>query len=133
MRGVDAHNDGVVVRRRGARLAKDCFHLTCSFRRSSPSGVQPPSVLSSLLLEEAGVNEGETLVKKSCLLIRGLITCLEYWAEADLNPGFPVSLSRYMMSAHALCVSVCMFGCLSAGMHGNLCFHFVLFGCDYND
>ncbi|KAA8594122.1 hypothetical protein FQN60_004956 [Etheostoma spectabile] len=30
-------------------------------RRSSPSGVQPPLVLLSLLLEEAGVNEGETL------------------------------------------------------------------------
>lgn len=40
-----------------------CFHLTCSFRRSSPSGVQAPLVLLSLLLEEAGVNEGKTLVK----------------------------------------------------------------------
>lgn len=99
MRGMDAHNDGVVVRRWGARSAKDCFHLTCSFRRSSPSGVQPPSVLSSLLLEEAGVNEGETLVKKSCLLIRGLITCLVYRAEADLNPG----LSRQSQSLHDVC------------------------------
>lgn len=44
-----------------------CFHLTCSFRRSSPSGVQAASVLLSLLLEEAGVNEGETLVKKNKL------------------------------------------------------------------
>lgn len=49
-----------------------CFHLTCSFRRSSPSGVQAPLVLLSLLLEEVGVNEGETLVKNKPSLNEGL-------------------------------------------------------------
>lgn len=55
-------NDGV-VREVRAWSVKGCFHLTCSFRRSSPSGVQTALVLLSLLLEEVGVNEGETLVK----------------------------------------------------------------------
>lgn len=77
------NNDGVVEEVR----AQDCFHLTCSFRRSSPSGVQPPLVLSSLRLEEDGVNEGETLVKTSGLLIRDLMARSVYWAGADLNPA----------------------------------------------
>lgn len=59
-------NDGVVVEVKPWSV-QGCFHLTCSFRRSSPSGVQAPLVLSSLLLKEAEVNEGETLVKTSFL------------------------------------------------------------------
>lgn len=58
-----------------------CFHLTCSFRRSSPSRVQAPSVLLSLLLEEAGVNEGETLLKNKLPFNQrpdGLLSALGY-------------------------------------------------------
>ncbi len=114
------HNDDGVVEEVRARSAQDCFHLTCSFRRSSPSGVQPPSVLSSLLLKEAGVNEGETPVKTSCLLIRGLMAHSVYWAEADLNPRLhPPSQSLHGVCAWRLCV------CISVGMHGNLCFYFI--------
>lgn len=63
MRNVHNNDEGW-SRWRGACSALPCFHLTCSFRRSSPSGVQAPSLLSSLLQEEAGVNEGKTPVKK---------------------------------------------------------------------
>lgn len=79
------NNDRAFDKVRGS-VAQDCFRLTCSFRRSSPSGVQPSSVLSALLLEGAGVNEGETLVKTRWLLIRSLMVYLVYWAETDLNP-----------------------------------------------
>lgn len=102
-------NDGVVKEVR-SWFEQGCFHLTCSFRRSSPSGVQPPSVLSSLLLEEAGVNEGETLVKTSCLLIRSLVACSVHWAEADLNPRLSTqSQSLHGGCAWCLCACVCSY------------------------
>ncbi len=122
------NNDGVVEEVR-AWSVHDCFHLTCSFRRSSPSGVQPPLVLSSLLLEEAGVNEGETLVKTSCLLIRGLMARSVYWAEADLNPR----LSAQSQSLHGGCawsLCVCLYVWLSFCWHAwkpTLSFNLIIF------
>lgn len=109
-------NDGVVEEVRPWSV-QGCFHLTCSFRRSSPSGVLPPLVLSSLLQKEVGVNEGETLVKTSCLLIRSLMARSPHWAEADLNPGLSAR-SQLLHGGCAccscvhVCVSVYMFACL---------------------
>lgn len=80
------HINNVVVEGGEACSAPGRFHLTCSFRRSSPLRVKPLSFLSSLLLEESRVNEGETLVKTSCLLIRVPMARSVYWAEADRNP-----------------------------------------------